>query len=55
MAQIFFFRNTTKLFSIYLSAKKYFKFFSGAIYLWKSNGMSDKSIKNITRSDKNLL
>ena len=36
--------------------KNYIKYFSGTtrINLWKSNGMSEESIKNITKSDSNF-
>ena len=38
---------------IFISAKKYVKYFSGTIqiYSWKSNGISEESIRNITKSD----
>ena len=38
---------------VFVSAKTYIKYFSGTteIYLWKSNGMSEKSIENITTLD----
>ena len=37
-------------------AKKYIKYFSGTTLndLWKSNGMSEKNIENITKSDSNF-
>ena len=43
-------------YSVFISANKYFKFFSGIteIYSWKSNGMSEENIENITTSDNNV-
>ena len=44
MIKIFFFRNISKLFSIYTS-QKYIKYFSDTtrIDVWKSNGISEKN------------
>ena len=41
---------------VFIPAKKYVKYFSGTtrIESWKSNGMSEESIKNITKSDSNF-
>ena len=41
---------------VFIPAKKYIKYFSGAtrIYSQKSNGMSEESIENITKSDSNF-
>ena len=41
---------------VFIPTKKYIKFFSGAtrIELWKSNGMSEERIDNITKSDSNF-
>ena len=38
---------------VFISAKKCIKYFNGTteIYSWQSNGMSEKSIENITKSD----
>ena len=43
-----------KNYVMFIPAKKYFKHFSGMIRidLWKSNGMSDENIENITKSDR---
>ena len=40
----------------FIPAMKYIKYFYGTtqIYSWKSNGMSEESIKNITKSDSNF-
>ena len=40
---------------VFIPAKKCITYFSGTtrIELWKSNGMSEKSIKNITKLDSN--
>ena len=37
-------------------AKKYMKYFSGTTRIdsWKSNGMSEENIENITKSDSNF-
>ena len=55
---MFFFRNISKLFSIYLFSppKKYIKYLSSTtrIGLWKSNEMSEERIRNITKSDSNF-
>ena len=41
---------------VFIPAKKYIKCFSGTagIDSWKSNGMSEENIKNITKSDSNF-
>ena len=41
---------------VFIPAKKYIKYFSGTtrIELWKSNGMLEESIENITKSDSNF-
>ena len=56
--------NKTKYFSsgifqnylAFLPAKKYIKYFSGTTRIdsWKSNGMSEENIENITKSDSNF-
>ena len=44
---MFFFKYFPKLFSIYVSG-------TSLIYSWKSNGMSEKNIGNIIKSDNNF-
>ena len=41
---------------IFIPTNKHIKYFSGTtrIEFWKSNGMSDESIENITKSDSNF-
>ena len=41
---------------VIIPAKKYIKYFSGTtkIESWKSNGMSEKNIENITESNSNF-
>ena len=41
---------------VFMPAIKYIKYFRGTtqIYSWKSNGMSEESIENITKSDSNF-
>ena len=41
---------------VFIPAKKYIKYFSGTtpIDSWKSNGMSEETIENITKSDSNF-
>ena len=41
---------------VFVSAIKHIKYFHGTtqIYSWKSNGMSEESIENITKSDSNF-
>ena len=41
---------------VFIPANKYIKYFTGTtwIELWKSNGMSEESIENITKSDSNF-
>ena len=56
--------NGTKRFSlgifltyiVFIPSKNIFKYFYDItqIYLWKSNGMSEESIENITKSNKNF-
>ena len=40
----------------FIPAKKYIKYFSDSTWidLWKSNGMPEKNIENITKSDSNF-
>ena len=51
-AKVFFYRNISKLFTIH-TRQKNIKYFSGTtgIDLWKSIGMSEENIENITKSD----
>ena len=39
---------------VFIPAKKYMKFLSGTILInsWKSNGMSEENMKNITKSNR---
>ena len=41
---------------LFIPTKKYIKYFSGTTQIesWKSNGMSEESIENITKSDSNF-
>ena len=41
---------------VFIPAKKFIKYFNGTSRMdsWKSNGMSDKNIANITKSDNNF-
>ena len=41
---------------VFMPAIKHIKYFDGTtqIYSWKSNGMSEESIQNITKSDSNF-
>ena len=41
---------------VFIPAKKYIKYFSGTTWIesWKSNGMSEENIENITKSDSNF-
>ena len=41
---------------VFIAAIKHIKYFHGTtqIYSWKSNGMSEESIENITKSDSNF-
>ena len=41
---------------VFIPTKKYIKYFSGTTWIgsWKSNGMSEKSIDNTTKSDINF-
>ena len=41
---------------VFMPAKKYIKYFSGTTQIdsWKSNGISEKNIKHITKSDNNF-
>ena len=56
MAQNIFLQEYFKNFYYIYLLKKYIKYFSGTtqINLWKSNGMSDKNIENITKTDSTL-
>ena len=41
---------------VFIPATKYINYFSGTtkVDLWKSNGMSEENIENITKPDKNF-
>ena len=41
---------------VFIPATKYINYFSGTtkVDLWKSNGMSEENIENITKSDNNF-
>ena len=41
---------------VFISAKNYIKYFSGTakIDMWKSNGISEENIENVTKSDSNF-
>ena len=43
-------------YSVFIPAIKHIKYFDGTtqIYSWKSNWMSEKSIENLTKSDRNF-
>ena len=49
----YFYLGILQNYFVFVSAKTYIKYFSGTteIYLWKSNGMSEKGIENITTLD----
>ena len=52
----YFSSGTVQNYLVFISAGKYFKFFSlkTETFLWKSNGMSEKSIENITSKEQNF-
>ena len=52
MAQNIFVSGTFPNYLVFTPAKKYIKYFNNTTqtYLWKSNGMSEKSIENIIKS-----
>ena len=56
MVQKFFFGIFKKCL-VFIPAKKYIKYFNSTchIYLWKSNGMSEESIENITKSNSHFV
>ena len=56
MGQNIFLYKIFQIYLVFVTAKKYIKHFSGSsqIEAWKSNGISEESIKNITRSDSNF-
>ena len=41
---------------VFTPTRKHIKYFQGTtqIYSWKSNGMSEESIENVTKSDSNF-
>ena len=59
MEQNIFFRNISKLYRIKtknIPTKKYIKYFNDTtrINLWKSHGISEENVENITKSDSNF-
>ena len=52
----YFYSGILQNYFVFISAKKRVKCFSGTtqISLWKSNGMSEEGIENITKSDSNF-
>ena len=57
MEQNIFLQQYFKIIYYLYQLKKYIKYFSGTtrIDLWKSNGMSEKNIKNITKSNRHFV
>ena len=51
-----FYSRIVQIYLLFIPAKKYIKYFSGTTRTdsWKSNGMSEESIENITKSDTNF-
>ena len=49
----YFYSGILQNYFVFIPAKKCIKYFSGTtqIYLWKSNGMSEESIENMTKLD----
>ena len=56
IAAKYFSSGTFQNYVVFISAKKYIKYSRGTtrINSWKSNGTSEKNIKNITKSDSNF-
>ena len=56
MEQNMFYSGILQHYLVFIPANKYIKYFSGTtrIDLWKSNGMSEENIKNMTKSDSNF-
>ena len=56
MEQSIFLKEYFAFYLVLIPAKKYIKYFSGTtrIEFWKSNGMSEENIENITKSDRNF-
>ena len=52
----YFFSGIFQNYLVFIPAKKYIKYFSGTtrINSWKSNGISEENIENITKSDSNF-
>ena len=52
----YFFPGIFQNYLVFIPAKKYIKYFSGTtrIDLWKSNGVSEENIENITKSHSNF-
>ena len=53
---MFFLRNIKKLFNIFFKKKKYFRTFTSTsnVLSWKSIGLSEEGVENITTSDSNF-
>ena len=56
MAQHIFFSGIFQNYSVFIPPKKYIEYFIAtiSINLWKSNGISEENIENITKSNSNL-
>ena len=56
MVQNMFLQEYCKNYLVFISVKKYIRFFSGSnkVYLWKSNEIPKESIENITTTDRNF-
>ena len=56
MEQNIFLQEYFKIIWYLYQLKKYIKYFSGTTQIdsWKSNGMSEENIENITKSDSNF-
>ena len=56
MEQNIFLKEYFVFYLVLIPPKKYIKYFSGTtrIVFWKSNGMSEENIENITKSDRNF-
>ena len=52
----YFYSGLLQNYFVFIPAKIYIKYFSGTtrIYSWKSNGISEENIENITKSDGNV-
>ena len=52
----YFFSAVFQNYLVFVLAKKYIKYFSGTTWIdsWKSSGMSEEDMENITKSDSNF-